>query len=69
MSDDLDIKALRTARGWTQDQMADHFGVDKATVWRWENEGVPTRGASRKALEREFDALPRDAPPPSTEAA
>lgn len=57
MVDDLDIKALRAARGWTQHDMAAHFGVDKATVWRWENIGIPSRGASRKALETEFRAL------------
>jgi transcriptional regulator with XRE-family HTH domain len=54
MTTKIDIKALRVARQWTQDEMAAHFGVDKATVWRWENVGIPQRGASRKALEREF---------------
>lgn len=34
--------------------MANFFGVDKATVWRWENEGIPSRGMARKALEREW---------------
>lgn len=55
MNNDLDLKQLRSARGWTQQQMADFFGVDKATIWRWENEGVPKRGPSRKAIEREIE--------------
>ncbi len=54
---EIDLKALRAARQWTQDDMAAHFGVDKATVWRWENIGIPKRGTSRKAIEREFFAL------------
>jgi len=54
MTQDFDIKELRRLRNWTQDDMARHFGVDKSTVWRWENEGIPARGATRKAIEREW---------------
>lgn len=54
MTQVLDIKALRKSRGWTQEQMAQHFGVDKATVWRWEKGGVPDRGVTRVAIETEF---------------
>lgn len=50
------ITRLRKAKGWTQSQMAEHFGVNLSTVWRWENEGVPARGATRKAIERELEA-------------
>ncbi len=57
MNEYLNLKQLRSARGWTQQQMADFFGVDKATIWRWENEGVPKRGPSRKAIEREIKLL------------
>ena len=31
------IKALRTAAGWTQQELADRLDVDKATVWRYES--------------------------------
>lgn len=55
MIDDLDLKKLRSVRGWTQQQAADFFGVDKATFWRWENEGLPDRGPSRRAIEREIE--------------
>lgn len=54
----IGIKKLRESRGWTQDDMAKHFGVDKATIWRWENKGIPERGPSRKAIEREFSLTP-----------
>lgn len=50
----INITLLRKKRHWTQGDMADHFGVDKSTVWRWENEGIPARGVSRKAIEREW---------------
>ena len=50
------ITRLRQVKGWTLAQMAEHFGVDHSTVWRWENEGIPDRGATRKAIERELEA-------------
>ena len=56
MEASIDIKRLRKARGWTQGDMAAHFGVDKATVWRWENEGIPARGVSRAMLEQTWKA-------------
>lgn len=59
MITDIDIKKLRKFRSWTQKAMGDHFGVDLSTVWRWENEGIPDRGVTRKAIEREWeDAFP-----------
>lgn len=69
MDTEFDIKSLRDARNWTQDQMAAHFGVNKATIWRWENIGIPSRGASRMALEREYALLKKQASAASGEAA
>lgn len=46
----VDIKALREARGWTQQEMADAIGVNLSTIWRWENVRPP-RGAARKLIE------------------
>jgi DNA-binding XRE family transcriptional regulator len=60
MQNAIDIKELRRRRNWTQDDMGQFFGVDKSTVWRWENEGIPSRGATRKAIEREWDASSRE---------
>ena len=57
MSDLINIRQFREARGWTQGDMAAYFGVDKATVWRWENRGVPARGPARQAIERAIGAL------------
>lgn len=69
MDTEFNIKTLRDARNWTQDQMAAHFGVNKATIWRWENIGVPSRGASRMALEREYALLQQQSSVASEEAA
>ena len=56
MENKIDLRELRRRRNWTQDDMGQFFGVDKSTVWRWENEGIPARGATRKAIEREWMA-------------
>lgn len=50
----MNIKKLREARGWTRQQMAEHFDVNVTTVLRWENNGVPARGPARRAIEIEF---------------
>lgn len=55
---DINIKTLRKSRGWTRQEMADHFGVNLTTVLRWENKGVPERGAARRAILREFYGVP-----------
>lgn len=47
--EDHDVRALRTARGWTQDQMADYLGVDRSTVSRLEN-GAEQSGPVRRLL-------------------
>lgn len=51
MKNEIDIKELRKARGWTQQEMGQHMGVDHQTIWRWENEGIPTRGTSPRMIE------------------
>ena len=52
MTNTIDIKAIRTAKNWTQPQMAAEFGVNTSTVWRWEHEGIPNRGMTKSVLER-----------------
>lgn len=32
----IDVKALRTARGWTQAQLAERVGVTQGAVGHWE---------------------------------
>jgi transcriptional regulator with XRE-family HTH domain len=54
----LNIRKLREARGWTRQQMAEHFGVNLTTVLRWENNGIPTRGSAKRAIEIEFSEKP-----------
>lgn len=45
------VAAIRFRLGLTQTELAERARVDLATVWRWENEGVPTRGVARAYLE------------------
>lgn len=59
----MDGSLIREARekvGETQAVFADRFGVDQATVHRWETQGPPKRGAGRRALERELSAIERE---------
>ncbi|WP_448031515.1 helix-turn-helix domain-containing protein [Bradyrhizobium liaoningense] len=56
----MDAQVIREARekvGESQAAFAERFGVDQATVHRWETLGPPKRGAGRKALERELSAI------------
>lgn len=59
MQMEIDLTAIRERLGITQAELARRAGVDLSTVWRWENQGVPTRGPARAFLEglaREADA-------------
>ncbi len=57
MQSEIDVQALRAKLSLTQAELAEIAMVDVATVWRWENTGVPERGTTRAFLER----LVRDA--------
>lgn len=46
------LKEVRTRLGESQTTFAERFGVDQATVSRWETEGPPDRGLAAKLLER-----------------
>lgn len=52
MQSDLNIPEIRATLGLTQAELAKSAGVDVSTVWRWENEGVPTRGPARAFLNK-----------------
>lgn len=52
----IDIKTLRKATGLTQAEFGSRLGVDHQTIWRWENIGIPSRGAALKLIEREWEA-------------
>ena len=51
------IKSLREALGLTQQQFGERIGVDKMTVWRWEQGRVGPNPEAVKAIE----ALRREA--------
>ncbi len=48
----IDLAAIRRSLKLTQPQLAEMAGVNLSTVWRWENEGVPKRGAAKAFIDR-----------------
>lgn len=62
MGTNLNIRQLREARNWTRQEMANYFGVNLTTILRWENNGIPSRGVARRAIERELANLSVSSP-------
>lgn len=60
-----DIKAARNLLKESQAVFAKRFGVDQATVHRWEKKGLPEHGTARMAVE----TLLGDLAAPASEAA
>lgn len=52
MSEEIHLPTIRADLGITQAELAQRAGVNITTVWRWENEGIPTKGPARAFLER-----------------
>ena len=52
MRQEINIAGFRTDLGWSQAKLAEKFGVDQATVSRWEANGGPKSGAAKKLLDR-----------------
>jgi transcriptional regulator with XRE-family HTH domain len=44
------VKSLLAAHKWTQTDLAEHLGVEQATVSRWINKGVEPRGETRDLI-------------------
>ncbi|TIT24432.1 MAG: helix-turn-helix transcriptional regulator [Mesorhizobium sp.] len=63
----VDVVALRGELGWTQQQLADHCGVDRSTVSTWETR-PPTKGPALILL-RQLQASLSDAARPGGVAA
>lgn len=57
----IDVKSLRDALGWTQQQLADYCGSDRSTVSKWENE-PPAKGPALVLL-RQLRSSINDAAP------
>ena len=73
MDADLDIKTIREGLKWTQEQMADHLGLDRSSVSRMEN-GQPPKGSTKRLLQGLREQLARSSadasrPAPSEVAA
>ena len=66
MTKRLDIKTLRQRLNLSRAELASQAKVDVSTICRWENEGVPKRGAARAFLENLAENPPATA---TTEAA
>lgn len=47
-----DIRSLRSARGWTQQDLADELGTDAVTISRWERGVTHPRTGVRVRLAR-----------------
>lgn len=55
------IRAARARVGWTQQQLADHVGVGRQTVNRWESLGhMPQTRGPRIKLERWLKKIERE---------
>ncbi|GAB5505816.1 MAG: hypothetical protein Rhirs2KO_09790 [Rhizobiaceae bacterium] len=64
MNDDpINVKAIRGALGWTQQQLADHCCTDRSTVSKWEAE-PPTKGPALVLLRQLRSAAPPGPEPP-----
>ncbi|MER8556107.1 helix-turn-helix domain-containing protein [Mesorhizobium sp. M1217] len=63
----VDVVALRGALGWTQQQLAEHCGVDRSTVSTWETR-PPAKGPALILL-RQLQASLSDAARPGGVAA
>ena len=46
----IDVKAIRTSRGWSQARLAEYLGCDQATISRIEN-GGKINGPIQRLLE------------------
>lgn len=65
------IKKIRSDRRETQGEFGAHFGVDQATIHRWESNGISSRGVTAVAVEKMLQSLPpaKRAPSVTTEPA
>ncbi|MBZ9852827.1 helix-turn-helix domain-containing protein [Mesorhizobium sp. CA13] len=62
MDQPIDVEALRGRLEWTQQQLADHCGVDRSTVSTWETR-PPTKGPALillRQLQASLEADPSD---------
>lgn len=56
----LRVEELRTAKGWTQEQLAGEAGVSRVTVVRIESREDPPKRVDLEVLEKLADALQVD---------
>lgn len=59
MENEMTVDAILKAKGWSIGKMAEKFGVDHSTVWKWKKFGIPARGTSKAMLEIEWKKIQR----------
>ena len=57
-----EIKTAWKLLGESQAAFAERFGVDQATIHRWEKNGLPERGAAPVAVENLLNELRKQGP-------
>jgi transcriptional regulator with XRE-family HTH domain len=45
-----ELKSKRSDLGWSQVKMADYLGINRSTLWRWEEGVVPVPKSVELAL-------------------
>ncbi len=58
MANSETLKQVRDRLKESQAAFAVRFGVDQATIHRWETDGVPDRGPAKKMVEIVLSSLP-----------
>jgi Predicted transcriptional regulators len=61
----IDVAAIRKAKGWTQQRLAEHCGVDRSTISLWEKK--PPKKGPGLVLLRQLQASLQEAAPEAAE--
>ncbi len=54
------VKNILEARSWSLPEMADYFGVNHTTAWRWLKNGPSEKGMAIEMLRQEWKRIERN---------